>query len=367
MNKIIAKSKIDTRNSLIPFSCQYTPQIPELLIKLNSSIAISTYQAGKLIFLSPKDEDTLIQLPRTFLKPMGFDEDIDRDRIAIACEDEIILFSNSNELAKHYPKSPNKYDALYMPRVTYHTGSLDIHDLRFGENGSLFAVNTLFSCIIKINEDFNFSPYWIPPFIDKLVSEDRCHLNGMAMKSGVPKYATAFNQGNSFQSWRENITQTGVVFDLETNEVIAENLAMPHSPRIFGDCLYVLLSASGELVKIDLNSGKYDVIVKINGFARGMALQEDYLFIGLSKIRKNSSTFGKLDFADNANQSGIVVIHLPTGSIAGRITYHNSLDEIYDVHIIKDKIRPNILNTITPDYKSGLMTPKAAFWAKPNK
>jgi len=82
-------------------------------------------------------------------------------------------------------------------------------------------------------------------------------------------------------------------------------------------------------------------------------------------IRKNSSTFGKLDFAEKANQSGIMVIHLPTGSIAGKITYLSSLDEIYDVQILADKLRPNILNTITPDYKSGLMTPKATFWAKP--
>jgi len=186
----------------------------------------------------------------------------------------------------------------------------------------------------------------------------------MELKSGVPKYATAFNQGNSFQSWRENITTSGVIFDLDSNEVIIGNLAMPHSPRLFGDDLFVLLSATGELIKIDINSGKYDVIVKLEGFVRGMSLHKDYLFIGLSKLRKNSSTFGKLDFAEKANQSGIMVIHLPTGSIAGKITYLRSLDEIYDVHIIPDKIRPNILNTITPDYKSGLMTPEATFWAK---
>jgi uncharacterized protein (TIGR03032 family) len=295
---------------------------------------------------------------------MGIAEDREKDKIALACKDEIIVFSNSKDLARHYPKTPNKYDALYMPRVTYHTGALDVHDLRFGSNGELFAVNTLFSAIIKIDDDFNFSPYWMPPFIDRLVSEDRCHLNGMALQNGIPKYATAFNQGNSFQSWRDNVTKTGVVFDLETNEVIAGNLAMPHSPRLFGDELYVLLSATGELIKIDINSGKYDVVIQLEGFVRGMSLYKDYLFVGLSKLRKNSSTFGKLDFAEKANQSGIMVIHLPTGSIAGKITYLTSLDEIYDVHVLPDKIRPNILNTITDDYKSGLMTPKTTFWAK---
>ncbi len=355
-----------TTKSLAPFSCRYTPQIPELLLRLRCTLAISTYQAGKLIFLSPKDENALVQLPRTFKKVMGIAENRKKDKLVLACKDEVIVFANSPNLAGFYPNAPKKYDALYMPRVTYHTGPLDIHDLSFGRNDELYAVNTLFSCIIRIDDNYNFTPVWMPPFIDKLVSEDRCHLNGMAMKEGKPKYATAFNQGNSPQSWRDNITKTGVVFDLETNETIVSSLAMPHSPRIFNGELYALLSATGELIKIDTDSGKYDVVVKIDGFVRGMSLYKDYLFVGLSKLRKNSSTFGKLDFAEKANQSGVVVVHLPTGSIAGKISYLTSLDEIYDIHILPDKIRPNILNTLTPAHKAGLMTPEATYWAKPN-
>jgi len=358
---------MNAQNALAPFSCQYSSQVPELLLRLNCTLAISTYQAGKLIFLSPKDENALVQLPRHFEKVMGIAQDVENNKLALACKDEVIVFSNSPELAWHYPKSPKKYDALFMPRLTYHTGPLDIHDLSFGTDGRLFAVNTLFSCIIGIDDQYNFTPYWTPPFIDKLVSEDRCHLNGMAMKDGLPKYTTTFNQGNSHQSWRENITKTGVVFDIDSNEVIAGNLPMPHTPRLFDNELYVLLSATGELIKIDINTGKYDVVVKLEGFVRGMSLYKDYLFIGLSKLRKNSSTFGKLDFAEKASQSGIMIVHLPTGSIAGKITYLASLDEIYDVHILPDVIRPNIMNTRTPDHNLGLMTPEATYWAKPNE
>jgi uncharacterized protein (TIGR03032 family) len=356
-------NQADTINPIAPFSCIYTPQLPELLLKLNCSLAISTYQAGKLIFISPKDEDTLIQLPRTFEKPMGIAHDLSKDKLAIACKDEIIVFANSESLAKHYPKAPNQYDALYMPRATYHTGPLDIHDLSFGIDGKLFAVNTLFSCLITIDDDYNFKPYWTPSFIDALVSEDRCHLNGMALQNAKPKYATAFNQGNTFQSWRESVTSTGVIFDVETNEVVIDNLAMPHTPRIFGKDLYALLSATGELIRINIAQGTYDVVRKLDGFVRGMSLYKDYLFIGLSKLRKKSSTFGKLDFAEKANHSGIAVVHLPTGSLAGQITYQTSVDEIYDVHVLSDKIRPNILNTLTLDYKSGLMTPGSTYWA----
>jgi len=362
MNKI--PSNPVPNKGLAPFSCQYSPQIPELLMKLNCTIAITTYQAGKIVFISAKDENSLIQLPRTFAKPMGIAEDVEKDKLALACKDEVIVFANSKDLATHYPKSPNKYDAMYLPRLTYYSGQIDIHDLRFGEGGTLYGVNTLFSSIIKIDDDYNFVPYWTPPFIDKLVSEDRCHLNGMAMKDGKPKYATAFNQGNTAQSWRDTVTETGVIIDIETNEVVVEGLPMPHSPRFFGDDLYVLLSATGELAKIDIENKSYEVVIKLDGFVRGMSLHKDCLFVGLSKLRKNSSTFAKLDFAEKANEAAIVIVHLPTASYVGKIKYLTSLDEIYDIHILADKIRPNILNTLTPDHKEGLMIPNATYWAK---
>lgn len=351
---------------LAPFSCSYSPQIPELLLKLNCTIAITTYQAGKLVFLSPKDENSLIQLPRTFAKPMGLARHAQKDKIAIACKDEIIVFANSKNLAQHYPQNPNTYDALYMPRNTFHTGTLDIHDLCFGQNDKLFAVNTLFSCIVAINDDYNFTPYWKPPFIDKIASEDRCHLNGMAMENGLPRYVSAFNTGNTPKSWREKITTSGVIIDVKSNKVVAKNLAMPHSPRIFNNELYVLLSATGELVKIDTETGEYEVIIKVDGFVRGMDLYGDFLFIGLSKLRKNSSTFAKLPFAEKAKEAGILVVHLPTASLVGKINYQTSVDEIYDVHILPNTIRPNIMNTIENKHKFGLSTPEATYWASPN-
>ena len=54
-----------------PFSYSYTPNVPELLQGLNCSLAISTYQTGKVVIFSAKNENQLIQLPRTFNKPMG--------------------------------------------------------------------------------------------------------------------------------------------------------------------------------------------------------------------------------------------------------------------------------------------------------
>lgn len=352
------------KNVPAPFSCEYTPQFAELLYRLNCTIALSTYQAGKLVLLSPKSEESVIQLPRTFPKVMGIAQNSKGNKLALACEKDVQIFTNAPDLAEFYPKSPKKYDALFMPRMTYHTNALDLHDLSFGENEDLYAVNTLFSCLIKLDSDHNFTPVWKPKWVDRIQGQDRCHLNGMAMSNGRPKYVTAFNTGNTPQSWRENITSSGVLVDVTTDEIICEGLPMPHSPRIFKDELYVLLSATGELARIDKDKQKYEVIKGFGGFVRGMDLIGDYLFVGISKIRKSSTTFGKLSFPKSSNQAGIVAVHLPTGSVVARLNYLASVDEIYDVNILPGIVRPNILNRLTDTYQLGVSIPGQSFWAK---
>lgn len=346
---------------LAPFSSSYTNGFPELLKKLNCSLAISTYQAGKVVFISPKDHRSLVQLPRTFPKAMGIG--LDGNKMVIATEDEVMILANSPQLAAFYPNKPNTYDALYMPRTTYHTGALDVHDIDLHEQ-RILAVNTAFSCLVEINSEHSFTPIWQPFFIDKITSEDRCHLNGMAVKDGQPTHVTAFAQSNSPKGWRPEITTGGILMDVARNEVVVSGLAMPHSPRWFDDALYLLLSATGELVRVDLENGTTESIFQIQGFVRGMAKLGDYVFIGVSKFRESSTTFKKLDAARAAQFPGIIAIHLPSRKLVGELRYHNSVEEIYDVQVLPQQIRPGILNTSRPEYKSGLTTPSATYWGK---
>jgi len=347
-----------------PFQIVYSPHIPELLQQLNTTLVYSTYQAGKLVFLSPVGTEKLVQLPRTFNKPMGFGFHSDGQKMALATADEVIVFANSPSLAQHYPRSPEKYDALFVPRMTLYTGALDVHDLHWGADDKLYGVNTLFSCLCTFDSNYNFTPYWTPPQITEMASEDRCHLNGLALKNGTPKYATAFNRGNTAQSWRENINETGVVWDIDENAIIAEGLGMPHSPNLYDGELYVLTSANGELIKINPSTGSKEVVFQMDAFLRGMTKVGDYLFIAHSKLRQNSSTFAQLDISKKANRSGIVVLHLPSKSIQGEIQYQSSVDEIYEIHALPNVLRPNILNTKKEDHKLSLMTPDATYWAK---
>ncbi|MCC6723699.1 MAG: DUF4915 domain-containing protein, partial [Saprospiraceae bacterium] len=190
----------------------------------------------------------------------------------------------------------------------------------------------------------------------------RCHLNGMALEDGLPRFATALSDTDTPQGWRAQLPSNGILMDLRSNEVVARNLAMPHSPRLYRGELYLLCSATGSLVKLDPTNGQQTVIAELNGFARGLDFHGDYAFIGLSRLRASSSSAAKLKLINPDSVVGVAVVHLPTGKLVGEIAYVNTLDEIFDVKIIPDHQMPGILNTEKPAHKAGLTWPSGSEW-----
>ena len=333
--------------------------MPELLHKLNLSIVITAFQADKVIFVSPKSPEELVQLPRTFQRPMGLA--IDGDKMAIATQFDVTVLKNSISLAQSYPNNPDTYDAFFAPRASYYTGGVDIHDLHWGEDG-LYAVNTSFSCICKIDEAYSFTPIWKPHFISSLENNDRCHLNGLAMSNGKPKFVTSLGTGDHSQSWRENIMTGGVVIDVDSNEIVCDGLCMPHSPNIYNGELFVLLSGKSMLGKVDVRSGKFEDIMHIPGFVRGMTRHEDFLFVATSRLRKNSSTFRHLNFDDSVDIASVLMIHLPTTTVMAKMTYNSSVDEIYDIQVLHGATRPNIINTDKAIHQRAIHIPDRSYW-----
>ncbi len=313
-----------------PFDCSYSPQFAELLYKLKISLAISTYQAGKVVFISAIENDKLIQLARTFKEAMGMA--VSENKLAVSAQDEVVLLRNRPELASSYPTKKGIYDGIFIPNARYNTGSLSLHDMDF-VNDKLIAVNTLFSCLSNIDNKYSFTPFWQPPFISELAPEDRCHLNGLACEDNKIKYLTALGISNTNQGWRESKMHGGVLMEYPSGKIILDGLAMPHSPRIYNGKLYLLNSAQGELICVNPENGTYEVVVQLGGFARGMSLHGDYLFIGVSKLRHNSKAFSDLEIA-KTSFAGVIAVYLPYKSIVGSFKYEMSVDEIYDVKVI---------------------------------
>lgn len=89
------------------------------------------------------------------------------------------------------------FDACYVPRRVHVTGSLGAHDVGLTKDGEVIFVNTRFNCLATPSDRHSFAPVWRPPFVSELVDEDRCHLNGLAMADGTPRYVTAVSRSDT--------------------------------------------------------------------------------------------------------------------------------------------------------------------------
>lgn len=351
--------EIEKKSNKPRFTIDYDTRVSNLLHKLNCSIIISTYQAGKVIFISPLNEKKLIQTPISFKKPMGIA--LLDNKMAVATINEIQIFSKDDALTKNSPLNDQGYDALYLQRATFNCGDIDLHDLHFSKGG-LWAVNTRFSCISSFDINYSFTPKWKPSFITSITPEDRCHLNGMATIDNTPVFATSLGHTNTKDGWRENITDGGLLMNVPKGEIILDKLAMPHSPRIIDKELYLLLSAKGELVKCDIENNNYEVILSTNKFIRGLAHYNGFLFIGHSQARKSSKTFNKLPIAQTSTTAGIIIFDLQNRKMIGEITYLSTVEEIFDVQILPNVTRPAILTSDHEKHKLAVSTKYNSFW-----
>ena len=341
------------------YNIDFDKEIPKILWENKISIIFSTYQAGRLMIIGSSDGYNLQQIPIPFKKPMGIT--IKGKELAVAGLDEICFFSSNENVVKSIKNNYKNIDHLYIYRGSYNTSSIDIHDISYGEN-EIWGVNTLFSCLCKFDLSHNFVPKWKPNFISDIAPEDRCHLNGLAMLNGKPKYVTALSDTNIKEGWRKDIMNSGVVIDVEKNEIIIDGLSMPHSPTIVNDELYVLESGNGRLIKINTEKKTFDVIYQFNKFVRGMKHYGGVLFIGLSKIRESSKTFNDLDVIYSSKNAGLIVFDLRTKTPFGKIIYNNTIEEIYDVDIIEGYCNPAIITRINKKSKNIIVTPKNIYW-----
>jgi uncharacterized protein (TIGR03032 family) len=284
-------------------------------------------------------------------------------RFAVATRDALHTFANAPTLAGTYPNQPDTYDALLVPRTTHYTGPLDLHDMGWDASGALIAVNTRFSCLCRVDGPHAFEPVWTPPFVTALDPTDRCHLNGLAFDAaGHASVVSALGATDTPRGWSDARLTGGLLIDVPTGETLATGLAMPHSPRLVDGRLFVLQSATGVLSEVDRASGTVTDVCNVGGFARGLARRGDYLVVGLSKIR-GRSTFAGLPVSDRANKAGVALVHLPSGRIAGTIGFEASAEEIYDVAVLPEVVRPGLIGPDQDVRGRAIPVEGGGFWA----
>lgn len=344
--------------------CSATPDFAQWLNTAGGSVAATTYQAGKIVLAGWNGFQVSLLL-RHFDKPMGLA--VNGQTLALACRHEVLFFANAPLLARNYVENqPGRYDALYLPRTAWFTGDLNIHDLAVGDNG-LWLVNTRFSCLSTLSPQFNFVPAWQPSFISQLAPEDRCHLNGLGMEGGRPKYVTALGATDEAGGWRANKAAGGILIDFDSGDVALAGLSMPHSPRLHDGKWWLLNSGAGELWTVDPQRGDHAVVCALPGYLRGLCFVGSYALVGMSQIRERH-IFGNLSVQRRYDKllCGIAVIDLRTGVLAGMLEFTSGCRELYDVQFLPGVRQPMILNVQNEAVRQAVTAPEFSYWLRPS-
>jgi uncharacterized protein (TIGR03032 family) len=347
-----------------PIACAASDEFVSWISRAGGSLAVTTYQAGKVATIG-WDGRQVALLMRHFDKPLGLA--VQGRRLVLATRHEVWMFADGRWLAHDYLEDyPGRYDALYLPRATFHTGDLHTHDVAFlGDD--VLLVNTRFSCLARLSRDYSFMSVWRPQFVTDLVPEDRCHLNGVVVRGDRPKYVTALGTTDTPGGWRENKATGGVLIDVDTDEIVCAGMSMPHSPRWYDDRLWVLNSGTGELLLVDPSTGESTAVCGLPGYLRGLCFVGPYALVGLSKIREKH-IFGGLPIQKQHDKllCGVAVVDLRTGSPTGMFEFTTGCEELYDVRFLPGVRRPMILNLEKPATRQAITNPDSSFWLRPS-
>ena len=352
-----SNSQPENGSSQDPLRSVHTSSFPQILEQLAASVMVTTYQAGKLIVLR-NDANVLNTHFRNLSKPMGLARA--GGKLAIGCSVDIWEYHNTPAVcgkldeSDDYPSNEAKHDGCFLPRRSHCTGDIQIHEMAWqdqadkGDFSDLIFVNTAFSCLARRSDENSFEPFWQPNFIKQLVPGDNCHLNGLAMRDGQAAFVTALGECDEPGKWRENKRDGGILIEVESQEIVARGLSMPHSPRWYNDKLWLLESGEGSIGTVDPDTGKYESVAQFPGFTRGLSFYGPLAFIGLSQVRE-SAVFSGIPLVERLEKAeertcGVWVLNIETGETVGFCKFEEGVREIFAVEVMPGLRFPDLVN-----------------------
>lgn len=321
------------------FSSVFTDSFGKILEAANCSLAVTTYQSGRLVLVR-RDGDKVNTHLRYFPSPMGIS--VQGAKLALGTRTTVWEFWNQAAAARTVDPE-GRVDACFMPRRGHTTGNVQIHDLGYDATGELWAVATRFSTLVTFDRENSFVPRWRPPFISGLSADDRCHLNGLAMVDGRPKYVTVLGMTDEPGGWRADKAAGGAILDIDGGAPITVGLSMPHSPRWHNGKLWVLESGRGALCTVDVETGQVTTVAELPGFTRGLSFVANVAFIGLSKVRETVFDGLPITQADTPRECGVWCVDINTGETLGFLRFEGSVTELFEVAVLPGSIYPELV------------------------
>jgi uncharacterized protein (TIGR03032 family) len=177
--------------------------------------------------------------------------------------------------------------------------------------------------------------------VSALRPEDRCHLNGLAVVDGQPRYVTALAETDSPAGWRPVKQKGGCLIEVPSGRLLVRGLALPHSPRVEGNQIFFLHSGRGELAVAHPLTGEVTAVAALPGVARGLGLHGGFAFVGLSRARPTLEGVPIVARRDQL-RCGLWVVDLRTGAVAAHLEFCTGVEEVFDVQVLPGIVSPYV-------------------------
>lgn len=136
---------------------------------------------------------------------------------------------------------------------------------------------------------------------------DSWHLSGLTIGHGSV-VVSAFGRGDTERGWADDLdTATGFLLDVDSGAEIASGLCTPHSP-VWADGWWWCESHRG---RIHGPSGS----APVGGWARGLAVTDDFVFVGVSPPRGTDDSRSFVAVFDRVTLQPVAAVDVDTADI----------------------------------------------------
>jgi uncharacterized protein (TIGR03032 family) len=178
----------------------------------------------------------------------------------------------------------------FVPVSTaFFPGSLYIHDLALIA-GQLYCNAVGHNAVARLGPENEFKRVWWPKSIERnshpLFERNYIQLNSIAAGDTIPD--SYFSASSALPGrlrpghLRYKVDRQGVVFSGRSREPICTGLTRPHSARLHKGRIWVANSGYGEFGYVD--RGNLEVLTRLQGWTRGVALMRDVAFVATSRV-----------------------------------------------------------------------------------
>ena len=314
-----------------PFNAVASEGFAAWLAEQRIAIAVTTGERLMLVGLDPRG--------RVRIDELAID-----GATGLACDDDRTLWVASRWRLHRFEQAlaagdvDGGHDKLYVEQSTRTTGFVGCRDVAVAADATPRFASTLFNCVAMPSSRHHFTAVWRPPFVSAYVGEDRAHLTGIALDGGALAYVTCAGASDVHDGWRASLRDGGVVVDAVAGEVLARGLSVPHSPRLHEGRLFVAAGGTGELCEVDRADGSVEAIVRVPGFARGLALHGRFAVLGCSLVHQGdpdaSTAAGEL--AADEQRHAIVVVDLDRGAVLHELDLQAASGRIFAAAVLED-------------------------------